>query len=121
MTWRRKIEHVRLSSKAIRTLWREELSFRIQVAVGAIMIFASFVFGISPLEFALVIAVIGTVLAIEAINTAIEEICDHVTPEHHPSIGKIKDLGSAASLLFGIAAAGVGIVIFVPALLRTVW
>ena len=36
------------------------------------------------------------VLAIELLNTAIEKLCDHTTPEHHPVIGAVKDLGSAA-------------------------
>ncbi|MDO4706781.1 MAG: diacylglycerol kinase, partial [Comamonadaceae bacterium] len=35
-------------------------------------------------------------LAVEALNTAIEVLCDHVTLEIHPAIKKAKDLGSAA-------------------------
>ena len=35
-------------------------------------------------------------LAVEALNTAIEVLCDHVTPEIHPAIKKAKDLGSVA-------------------------
>ena len=36
------------------------------------------------------------VLAVELLNTAIEKLSDHVTREHHPDIGRIKDFGSAA-------------------------
>lgn len=35
-------------------------------------------------------------LAVELLNTAIEKLADHITPEHHPQIGLVKDLGSAA-------------------------
>ena len=35
-------------------------------------------------------------LAVEFFNTAIEKFSDHVTPEHHKVIGRIKDYGSAA-------------------------
>jgi diacylglycerol kinase (ATP) len=42
------------------------------------------------------IGVIILTIAIELLNTSIEKLCDHVTPEIHLSIGKIKDLGSAA-------------------------
>ena len=38
------------------------------------------------------------ILAVELLNTGIEKLCDHVTPEHHPVIGYVKDLGSAAVL-----------------------
>lgn len=44
-------------------------------------------------------ALIGSllfVLAIELLNTAIEKLADHVTPERHETIGYVKDLGSAA-------------------------
>lgn len=36
------------------------------------------------------------VLITEILNTCIEKLCDHVTPEFHDTIGYIKDLGSAA-------------------------
>jgi diacylglycerol kinase (ATP) len=58
-----------------------------------------------PLGFALApsaawfVAMIGAillVLAVEFLNTAVEKLSDHVTPEHHYAIGRIKDFGSAA-------------------------
>ena len=42
------------------------------------------------------IAALLAVLAVELLNTAIEKLSDHVTPEHNPKIGMIKDFGSAA-------------------------
>jgi len=42
------------------------------------------------------IASILVVLAVEFLNTALEKLCDHVNPQHHPKIGQIKDMGSAA-------------------------
>lgn len=45
------------------------------------------------------VAMIGAllvVLAVEFLNTAVEKLSDHVTPEHHYAIGRIKDFGSAA-------------------------
>jgi len=47
------------------------------------------------------IAMIGVVLllmAVELLNTCIEKLCDHVTPEIHPRIKIVKDMGSAAVL-----------------------
>ena len=59
------------------------------------------------------IASMVLVVATELLNTALEKLCDHVTPEHHPAIGAVKDLGSAAAfgsqaialLVWGAAAA----------------
>jgi len=45
------------------------------------------------------VVMIGALLlliAVELINTAIEKLADHVTPEWHPKVGLIKDYGSAA-------------------------
>jgi diacylglycerol kinase (ATP) len=42
------------------------------------------------------IAAVLVVLAIEFLNTAIEKLSDHVTPEQHRDIGRIKDFGSSA-------------------------
>ncbi len=35
-------------------------------------------------------------MAVELLNTAIEKLADHVTPERNPKIGVLKDYGSAA-------------------------
>jgi diacylglycerol kinase (ATP) len=54
------------------------------------------------------VALVGAllvVLAVEFLNTAIEKLCDHVTPHQHPVIGYVKDLGSAA-VLCTLALAG---------------
>ena len=46
-----------------------------------------------------IISLCAVLLAVEALNTAIEILCDHVTPEHHPQIKAIKDIAAAASLI----------------------
>ena len=65
------------------------------------------------------VALVGAlllILAVELLNTAIEKLCDHVTPERHPTIGAVKDLGSAAAL----AAQGIALLIWGAALAEAV-
>ena len=114
---RKKAQNIRPSWRAVRNLWSEEFSFRLQTLCGAAILVLSYAFQISEAEWLAGILVIAMVLAIEALNTAIEELCDHVTPEQHPHIGKIKDMGSGASLLMGIAAVVIGLIIFLPHLI----
>jgi diacylglycerol kinase (ATP) len=52
------------------------------------------------------ISVLLVVLAIEFLNTAIEKLADHVTPEQHDAIGRIKDWGSAA-VFCGLCLTGI--------------
>lgn len=98
-------------------LWREEFSFRLFAACAAATLALGWICRISTVEWLFVATTIGMVLAVEAINTAIEELCDHVTPEEHPKIGKVKDLSSGASLIVLCAAFVVGVLIFTPKVL----
>ncbi|MDO8514039.1 MAG: diacylglycerol kinase family protein [bacterium] len=120
MSFRKKIQNIRPSWLAIVTLWREEFSFRVQTVTAVVILALSYALQISTTEFLIVLLTIGAVLAVEALNTAIEELCDHVTPEEHPSIGKVKDLGSGAALLMGITATIIGLVIFIPYIVRLI-
>ena len=38
-------------------------------------------------------------LAAEFLNTAVEKLCDHLHPGHHPKIGIVQDLASAGAFL----------------------
>lgn len=59
--------------------------------------FAIIYFCYKPNVYTVLVAVLSLVLlAVEALNTAIEKTCDLITLEHHPEIKKIKDLGAAA-------------------------
>lgn len=67
-----------------------------------------------PTPYTLLLVLLALILlAVEALNTAIETICDHVTPERHPMIKRAKDLGSAAIFIVCLA---LGMV-----LLRVLW
>jgi len=114
MSFQKKIQNIRPSLRAIVLLFQEELSFKVLALCGTVTLVLSYFLEISRIEFLIVVLTIGTVLAVEALNTAIEELCDHVTPEEHFRIGKIKDIGSGASVLVLCAALVVGLVIFIP-------
>ena len=101
-------------------MWREELSFRIQVAIGIIAFALAYTLHISTTEWLFVILMVGAVFSVEALNTAIEEICDVFTSEHHPRVGIIKDLGALASAWTGLAALVIGSIIFLPKILALV-
>ena len=62
-------------------------------------------------EWLAIILTMGGVLALEAVNTAIETIVDLVSPEYHILAKKAKDVAAGAVLLFVFAALGVASVI----------
>lgn len=68
-------------------------------------------------EWCAVILCIGGVLMAEAFNTAIEALCDKVSPDIDPLIGKTKDIAAGAVLIFVIASVCIGVIIFLPKLI----
>ncbi len=71
-----------------------------------------------PLQKFLFVAIgIGLVWMAELFNTAIEQLCDMVCPEQHPTIKVIKDLSAAAVLVAALVAVIIAFIIFIPALL----
>ncbi|MBQ5750607.1 MAG: diacylglycerol kinase family protein [Bacteroidaceae bacterium] len=75
---------------------------------------------LSFVQWAIAIILLGGVWIAEALNTAIERFFDHVTPEQHPEIGRIKDIAAAAVLMAAITAVAAGLCIFVPAIIDKV-
>jgi diacylglycerol kinase len=69
-------------------------------------------------EWFAVIFAIGIVIAFEAINSAIENLADFVSPQEHHLIKKVKDLAAAGVLVSAISAAIVGLLIFIPRIIQ---
>ena len=92
---------------------KQENSFRFQVFAAISVLALLFFIKPSPVWWALVVVMIVMVLMAELINTALEELCDYIQPEHHQVIGKIKDIGAAAVLVASIGSVIVAILLIV--------
>ena len=78
---------------------------------------AGWLFGVTAVEWCLLILVMMVVWVAEALNTAIEFLCDVASPEFHPLVKKSKDVAAGAVLLSVVGAAVVGAIIFLPYML----
>ena len=94
----------------------EENNARFHVFFAVIVLSVGFYLKLSAIEWAIIVAQIGLVLVVETLNTAIEKLCDFISPEYHQLIGKVKDLAAAAVLIMSIVAVIVGLIIFLPKL-----
>src|SRR3989344_7932505 len=83
----------------LKTVWREEHNFRVEVLVVALVGFCIFYFKFSFVESALVILAMTLVLCAEIINTVVEDVCDKIQLNQDPTIGKIKDMAGAFVLV----------------------
>ena len=84
---------------------RSEQAFREELIALAIAVPLAFLIAADAWKRLTLIGVILLLMAVELLNTAIEKLSDHVTPAHHPDIGRIKDMSSAA---VGVALAIAG-------------
>ena len=97
---------------------RTERSVRLEVIVLLLVLAALAVLRPGPLWWAAVALASAAVLAAELLNTAIEALADHLSPEFHPRIRVVKDC-AAAAVFFAVAGAiGVGIALAVHLLRR---
>ncbi len=102
-------------------LWQsfmKEAHMKIHLLAAILVISAGFYFGISKWDWVCILGCITMVISFELINTALENLCDMVTREQHPTIKYIKDISAAAVLLICVFSAVVGLFIFGPYLAR---
>lgn len=111
--WRERMLSFVYAGRGIKLLWREH-NTRIHFAATLLVCVAGICFGLSAAEWVAIVIVIGFVWVTEALNTAIERLCDHVEPARHPAIAAIKDIAAGAVLIAAITAAITGIIIFLP-------
>ena len=71
-------------------------------------------FGLRPVEWAVLALTFGAVLAMEAVNTAVEAVVDLVSPDHHPLAGLAKDAAAGALVFIVLGSLGVAVAIFGP-------
>lgn len=93
-------------------------NFRVMLGLGAAAGLAGAAVGLSRGEWALLALAAGLVLAVELVNSAGEALVDLLHPQQDPRAGRVKDLLAGAALLAAAAAAAVGLLVFLPHLLR---
>ena len=98
----------------IASLLREQQNAWVHLLATLLVIGLGLWFSISATEWSLVMIAIVLVWMSEALNTAIELVCDRVSPEFHPLVKKAKDISAGAVLVTAIGAAIIGLMIFLP-------
>ncbi|MBM3531075.1 MAG: diacylglycerol kinase [Alphaproteobacteria bacterium] len=75
---------------------RSEEAFRQELIVFAVALPLAYFIAIDVWRWVAMIGVLLVIMIAELLNTAVEKLSDHVTPQTHPAIGRIKDMASAA-------------------------
>jgi diacylglycerol kinase len=92
---------------------REQNSFYVHCPVAVGVIIAAWWFGLSRVEWCLLLLCVAGVVTCELFNSAIEHLAKAITREENPHLRDALDAASGAVLVAALAAAGVGLMVFV--------
>ena len=98
--------------KGLRMSWREQRNLKIQSIIALITTGAGFYFNITSAEWCMILLVMGLVIGLETVNSAIESLVDLVTRERTQMAGKVKDIAAGAVLFASVIAVMIGVLIF---------
>ena len=115
-TLRKRLRSFRFAFNGIRLLVTREHNAWIHCFITVCVLITGGIVGLSGMEWIVIALTIGIVLAAEAINSSIEALADFVSLDYHEAIKRTKDLAAGAVLILAIAAACVGLIIFIPKL-----
>jgi diacylglycerol kinase (ATP) len=99
-------------------LLRYEPNAQIHAALAIVATALGLWLGLTPPEWALLMALFGLVIGLEAMNTTIEGLADLAMPRRDPRVATIKDVAAGGVLAAALAALAAGLFLFGPRLLR---
>lgn len=102
----------------LKTAYKDERNFRIEIYLATITLLLSFLLRISVLELTAIVFCVVMVLVAELFNSALEHLVDLFSPEYHELARKAKDIGAAAVLTISFGSAIIGVLIFLPKILE---
>ena len=97
--WKSMMQVMKYSIEGLVYFYRYERSALVHLICAVLGILGAWMLHMSPMEWLVIIVLLVSILSTELINTAIEAVCDLVSPEYHPLVKVAKDCGSAATFV----------------------
>ena len=111
---RRVLNAMRYSLAGLRAAVRHEAAFRQELMLAVPMLLLVPFVAPGRWQALMMAGSVLAVLVVELINSALEALADAISLEHHPLLGRAKDLGSAAVMLSLLFAGVVWLVVLWP-------
>ncbi|MCY7815282.1 diacylglycerol kinase family protein [Bacillus haynesii] len=114
--WRRlKMSFSNAITGIIKTFMSER-NFRIHCGAAILVIACGFFFRLTLIEWTIILILIGGMLALELMNTAVEHAVDLFIKENHPLAKAAKDAAAGAVCVFAAVSGMIGLLIFLSKL-----
>jgi len=118
LKFKRLLKSFKYAIKGLFIVLKDEQNFRVHVFFATLALFFSWYWQINEMELIVVVLLISLVMLMEIVNSAIERVTDVLKPRINDFVMEIKDIMAAAVMLSSVVAVIVGLIIFVPYLLK---
>lgn len=108
--------HISFKTAVSGILWAfsTQPNYKVHIFLATVVLSAAFFFGVTKIEFVILLFTIVLGLVVEMVNTAIESVCDLVTKEWRQEVKIAKDVSAGMMLTTAIGAVVVAALIFWP-------
>jgi diacylglycerol kinase (ATP) len=113
-----RLRSFRFAGAGIGFMLKTQHNARLHVVATIIVLGAGFALRVSVDDWRWLTVAILVVWVAEAMNTAIEHLCDVVSPDFHISVRRSKDVAAGAVLISSIGAAVLGTLTILPYIVR---
>jgi diacylglycerol kinase (ATP) len=114
--WDSRLFSLRAALTGAILMLRTQPNARIELASATLVSLAGWWIGLSTVEWAVLALTFFLVLALEAVNTAIEALVDLASPQYHPLAKQAKDVAAGAMIFIVLGSICVALAIFGPRL-----
>lgn len=117
-SFKRFIKSFKYCAEGIRYAFYHEQNIIVMLVIAILTLILGTILKINVTERLIVLVVIGVVMSLEMINTAIEATVDLISPKKNDLAKVAKDCASGAVGIMSIFAAIIGLSIFVPKIIE---
>lgn len=100
---------------------RKEKNIHFHLLAAIVVTAAGIIFKLSQIEWLFIAICIFGVFSLELMNSAVEKTVDLVVKDFRPLAKQAKDLAAAAVLVYAVMTVIVGLIIFLPKIIRLFW
>lgn len=111
------LDNFKFAFKGIFYVVKNERNIKIHIVFTILVVLVSLLLKLSPVEFAVILLTVMSVIVAEMFNTVIEVSIDLVTNEYHQLAEIAKDVAAGAVLITSITSVVIGALIFMPHIL----
>jgi len=115
--YRKRVKAFGYALSGIRAFLKEPHA-RIHLLASIVVVSMAWWLQVGLLKWCILLCCIALVFLAEMLNSAIESLTDRISTEFHPLAGKAKDMAAGAVLLVAMFVAIIGLLIFIPELIR---